>query len=157
MVGSYEVIATHTLGGSTASTLIWKTGGSWESGPIRHSRHSTPSRRQRITRKTLKCGPPLMENLHGMVETGAGHDPLFLTWPFNVQLRNPRPSQPNKTLGKAIKRCRAALGMTQAGLAARLGIDRKTVRSWERGDTVPARGEIASLGECLQVDLFSLV
>ena len=105
----------------------------------------------------MKCGPSLMENLHGMVETGAGHDPLFLTWPFNAQLRHPRPSQPNKTLGKAIKRCRAALGMTQAGLAARLGIDRKTVRSWERGDTVPAGSKIASLGECLQVDLFSLV
>ena len=88
---------------------------------------------------------------------GGGHDPLFLTWPFNVRLRHPRPSQPNNTLGKAIKRCRAALGMSQAGLAARLGIDRKTVRSWERGDTVPAGSKIASLGECLQVDLFSLV
>ena len=88
---------------------------------------------------------------------GGGHDPLFLTWPFNVRLRHPRPSQPNNTLGKAIRQSRATLGMSQAGLAARLGIDRKTVRSWERGDTVPAGSKIASLGECLQVDLFSLV
>ncbi len=88
---------------------------------------------------------------------GGGHDPLFLTWPFNVRLRRSSLSQPNNTIGEAIKQSRAALGMSQTGLAARLGIDRKTVRSWERGDTIPVGRKIASLGECLQVDLAGLV
>ena len=87
---------------------------------------------------------------------GGGHDAQFLTWPFNVRLRHPSPSKPQNALGAAIKQGRTALGMSQTALAARLGIDRKTVRSWERGDTTPAGKKIASLGECLRVDLAGL-
>lgn len=39
--------------------------------------------------------------------------------------------------GDDIRRMREARGLTQAELAARLGVGQRTVGNWERGETVP--------------------
>ena len=88
---------------------------------------------------------------------GGGRGSELLIWPFNVRLRRSQPSKPQNIFGPTIKRSRTALGVSQSDLALRLGIDRKTLRSWERGETIPAGRKIASLSECLQVDLAALV
>ena len=84
---------------------------------------------------------------------GGGHDPRILTWPFNVRLRLIHTSTPHRAVGTAIKERRTALGMTQATLSSRLGIDRKTLRSWEQDGTVPSRRNQNLLVECLHFDI----
>ena len=88
---------------------------------------------------------------------GGGRISGVLTWPFNVRLRRSGSPTPHTGFGIAIKQGRIALGMSQASLAARLEIDRKTLRSWERGNNIPAGKKIDLLGKCLQVDLTGLV
>jgi len=49
-----------------------------------------------------------------------------------------------------IKALREQLGLTQAGLADRIGVDQGTVSNWEKGKTKPsgpARRIMASLAE----------
>jgi DNA-binding transcriptional regulator YiaG len=46
--------------------------------------------------------------------------------------------------GPALRRHRRALGLTQVGLAARLGVRGNTVARWERGD-LPIRPPMARL------------
>ena len=84
---------------------------------------------------------------------GGGHDPRFPTWPFNVRLRVVRVSPRHEAVGIAIKDRRAELGITQTTLSSQLGIDRKTLRSWERGNTVPGRRHQNLLIKCLEVDI----
>lgn len=40
-------------------------------------------------------------------------------------------------MGNRIAELRAAAGVTQAGLAASLGVDRTTVTKWETGQSMP--------------------
>ena len=80
---------------------------------------------------------------------GGGRAPTVLTWPFSVRLPTFQTLKPRHFVGTDIKQQRTLLGMTQAGLATRLGIDRKTLRSWERGETIPGKRQLALLAECL--------
>ncbi len=48
-----------------------------------------------------------------------------------------RPPKPSGVAGRKLYRARRALGLTQAQLAARLGIHQNTWGRWERGDHEP--------------------
>ena len=80
---------------------------------------------------------------------GGGRGSSVLTWPFNVRLRRSSPSKQRTISGPVIKQSRIALRISQTDLAASLGIDRQTLRSWEKGDTVPSRRYQNLLLKCL--------
>ena len=47
------------------------------------------------------------------------------------------PSPQPGSLGRRLRHCRRVRGMTQAALAARLGVDPGTLARWEREERVP--------------------
>lgn len=55
------------------------------------------------------------------------------------------------SLGERIARQRRALYLTQAQLAARLGVTQSAVARWETDDTEPALRHRAALAECLVI------
>lgn len=60
----------------------------------------------------------------------------------HVSLRTQTPSakalaRPPRTLAEHLLRRRQALGLTQSQVAARLGMDRWTIRNWEQGRCMP--------------------
>jgi DNA-binding transcriptional regulator YiaG len=46
---------------------------------------------------------------------------------------------------QAIRAARERKGLTQAGLAARIGVSAVNVQEWESGVTVPSRASLAAL------------
>ena len=57
--------------------------------------------------------------------------------------------------GQAMFKLRTGLGLTQAGLAARLGISRRAVGEWEAGSTYPKAEHLQHfLGLCVQASVF---
>ena len=54
-------------------------------------------------------------------------------------------------IAERIKHMREQRGMTQAGLAKRLGITRSSVNAWELGISVPSTQYLVELAEIFQV------
>lgn len=61
------------------------------------------------------------------------------------------------TLGQRIQRRRAALGLSQAGLATALGVGQSTVAKWERGPNTPRSSTLPRLAQRLEVSIAWLV
>jgi transcriptional regulator with XRE-family HTH domain len=59
-----------------------------------------------------------------------------------------------RTIGNRIRRARERKGMTQAQLAALVGVGMRSIGNWERGETAP-QNRLAKLEEVLEVDLSS--
>ncbi len=57
------------------------------------------------------------------------------------------------TLGQRIQRRRAALGLSQAGLATALGVGQSTVAKWERGPNTPRSSTLPRLAARLEVSV----
>jgi transcriptional regulator with XRE-family HTH domain len=53
--------------------------------------------------------------------------------------------------GERLLSARQLLGLTQAGLAAKIGVDRGTVGDWERGVRLPAEERIAAVEALLSL------
>lgn len=104
-------------------------------------------------RSDLAVQPATTGHLTGNGGDGGGSIPSALTWPYHVRLPHDRTLKSSRLVGNAIKQKRTLLGITQAGLARHLGIDRKTLRSWERGDTYPSKRHSTRLADYLQVEL----
>jgi len=63
------------------------------------------------------------------------------------------PSATQKSLpGERLMSARQLLGLTQAGLAEKLGVDRWTVGDWERGVRPPAEERLAAVEALLSPD-----
>lgn len=54
--------------------------------------------------------------------------------------------------GEAIREQRKALGMTQAALAADVGVEQPTISKWERGQGIPSPQMQARLVKALGID-----
>ena len=66
---------------------------------------------------------------------------------------------PEALLNNCLKEARAALGLTQADLAARVGVSRKTINTVENGVFVPSTIlalKLAATLNCKVEDIFSL-
>ena len=56
--------------------------------------------------------------------------------------------------GESLKEIRIELNLTQASIAEKLGIDRKTVNRWERGiNEIPTIAEYAIIGLASCIDV----
>ena len=56
--------------------------------------------------------------------------------------------------GESLKEIRVELNLTQASIAEKLGIDRKTVNRWERGiNEIPIIAEYAIIGLASCIDV----
>ena len=61
-------------------------------------------------------------------------------------LLGPRPSAARKSLPQErLLSARQLLGLTQAGLAEKLGVDRGTIGDWERGVRLPGEERLAAV------------
>ena len=60
-------------------------------------------------------------------------------------------------IGKFITSCRKAQGMTQAGLAEKLGITDRAVSKWETGRSLPDSGIMLELCELLKINVNELL
>lgn len=60
-------------------------------------------------------------------------------------------------LGEALARAREARRLTQAQLAARIGVSGQQVSRWECGVAVPGNRNVTSLAEVLDLDVVSLL
>ena len=54
-------------------------------------------------------------------------------------------SEPDYAFGQAMLTLRTAIGLTQADLAERLGVSRKTIGRWEAGETYPKAEHLKAL------------
>ena len=72
--------------------------------------------------------------------------PAIQLMPGVLMLLGPDPSATQKSLpGELLLSARQLLGMSQAGLAENLGVDRGTVGDWERGVRLPAEERLAAV------------
>ena len=60
-------------------------------------------------------------------------------------------------LGRNIKQCRAALGLTQAQLAERLGMETETLSRFERGKHLPTLKNLLRMAEVLRTSVADLL
>ena len=60
-------------------------------------------------------------------------------------------------IGKFIASCRKELGMTQAGLAEKLGISDRAVSKWETGKSLPDSGIMLDLCGFLNINVNELL
>lgn len=60
-------------------------------------------------------------------------------------------------VGERIKELRLRRGLTQDGLASRIGVSRQTISNWEVGQTTVSTAYLASIAEALKVDETDLV
>ncbi len=70
----------------------------------------------------------------------------------------PRPSyrERNYAFGQAMLRLRTSIGLTQAGLAAHLGVSRRAIGEWEAGSTYPKEEHLQHFLElCVQQHVFA--
>ena len=75
--------------------------------------------------------------------------PAIQLMPRVLILLRPNPSATQKSLPERLLSARHALGLTQARLAEKLGVDRGTVGDWERGVRLPAEERLAEVEEFL--------
>ena len=79
--------------------------------------------------------------------------PAIQFMPGVLMLLGPDPSATQKSLpGERLRSARQLLGLSQAGLAAKLGVDRGTVGDWERGVRLPAEERLAAVEALLSPD-----
>ena len=72
--------------------------------------------------------------------------PAIKFMPGVLMLLGPDPSATQKSLPEErLLSARQLLGLTQAGLAEKLGVDRGTVGDWERGVRLPAEERLAAV------------
>jgi transcriptional regulator with XRE-family HTH domain len=57
------------------------------------------------------------------------------------------------TIATNIRSARVAADLTQAQLAAHLGIESMAISKWERGRHAPSDGNLIALAECLRRDV----
>jgi len=67
----------------------------------------------------------------------------FMPGVFN--LLGPGPCATRKSLPELLLSARQLLGLTQAGLAEKLGVDRAKVGDWERGARLPAEERLLAV------------
>ena len=60
------------------------------------------------------------------------------------------------SLGRRIRLCRQQLGLSQEGLAEKVGVHANTIRKWEKGITTPDAETLATLANALQTTITSL-
>ncbi len=71
--------------------------------------------------------------------------PAIKLMPGVLTLLGPDPSPTQKCLPERLLSARQLLGLTQAGLAEKLGVDRGTVGDWERGVRLPSEEWLAAV------------
>jgi transcriptional regulator with XRE-family HTH domain len=71
--------------------------------------------------------------------------PAIQFMPGVLELLGPGSSVAKKTLSERLLSARQLLGLTQAGLAEELGVDRGTVGDWERGVRPPSEERLAAV------------
>jgi transcriptional regulator with XRE-family HTH domain len=72
--------------------------------------------------------------------------PAIQLMPVVLTLLGPDPSATQKSLpGERLLSARHLLGLSQAALAEKLGVDRGTVGDWERGVRLPAEERLAAV------------
>jgi transcriptional regulator with XRE-family HTH domain len=70
--------------------------------------------------------------------------PAIQFMPGVLMLLGPDPSATQKSLPEErLRSARQLLGLSQAGLAEKLGVDRGTVGDWERGVRLPSEERLA--------------
>lgn len=67
-----------------------------------------------------------------------------------------RPAGGSIRFGRRVARARHAHKLTAEQLAARLGVAKNTVYSWERGETAPHPARLVALAEVLELDVDEL-
>ena len=75
----------------------------------------------------------------------------------SVELLLRVPRFPGRTLGERIRRSRLELGLYQAQLARRAGLDEMTLVNWEKDRTVPRERKLARLARALGLEPIELV
>ena len=78
--------------------------------------------------------------------------PAIKLMPGVLMLLGPRSFETPKSLPGRLLSARELLGLSQAGLAEKLGVDRGTVGDWERGVRLPAEESIAAVEALLSPD-----
>jgi transcriptional regulator with XRE-family HTH domain len=79
--------------------------------------------------------------------------PAIQFMPGVLMLLGPDPSATQKFLPEErLLSARQLLGLSQAGLAEKLGVDRGTVGDWERGVRIPAKERLAAVEALLSPD-----
>jgi transcriptional regulator with XRE-family HTH domain len=71
--------------------------------------------------------------------------PAIKLMPGVLTLLVPSSCSNQKSLPERLRSARQQLGLTQAGLAEKLGVDRGTVGAWERGVRPPAEETLAAV------------
>ena len=77
--------------------------------------------------------------------------PAIKLMPGVLTLLGPDPSATQKSLPQRLLSARQVLGLTQAGLAEMLGVNRWTVGDWERGVRLPAAEPLAAVEAVLSL------
>jgi transcriptional regulator with XRE-family HTH domain len=72
--------------------------------------------------------------------------------PGVLTLLGPDPFATHKALPERLRATRQLLGLTQAGLAEKLGVDRGTVGDWERGVRLPSEERLAAVEALLATE-----
>ena len=78
--------------------------------------------------------------------------PAIQFMPGVLMLLGPDSFEPPKSLPERLPSARQLLGLSQAGLAEKLGVDRGTVGNWERGVLLPAEERLAAVEALLSLD-----
>jgi transcriptional regulator with XRE-family HTH domain len=79
--------------------------------------------------------------------------PAIKLVPRVLTLLGPEPSATQNSLpGERLVSARQLLGLTQAGLAEKLGVDRGTIGDWERGVRLPSEERLAAVEALLSPD-----
>jgi transcriptional regulator with XRE-family HTH domain len=79
--------------------------------------------------------------------------PAIRFMPGVLTLLGPRSSATQKSLPEErLLSARQLLGLSQAGLAEKLGVDRGTVGDWERGVRLPAEDRLAAVEALVSPD-----
>ncbi len=77
--------------------------------------------------------------------------PAIQFMPGILTLLGPDPSATQKFLRERLLSARQLLGLSQAGLAEKLGVDRGTVGDWERGVRLPSEERLAAVEALLSL------
>lgn len=85
-----------------------------------------------------------------------GTDSLCTFSPHEGQHLWMRRARDLRRFGDAVRRARAAVGLTQEGLAERAGIDRSYIGGVERGERNPTLSVIARIADSLGLSLAEL-
>lgn len=61
-------------------------------------------------------------------------------------------TEPMKTMGAYLQRCRKAAGFTQENIADKLEVNRRTVQFWEAGEEMPGGDSLMRLAALISAD-----